>query len=142
MKRLNLLFCMGIKRLCAKLRMIKSPLEQAKIGHACDIASNAFARIAEAGSREGTPLSEVFRRFQILCLECGADAVPYLAGGAGPDGYLDVISPATDKPLSSSGDVLMLDTGLILGRLLLRFRSQLRYRCNIDDGNAICSSAI
>ncbi|MEO0362278.1 MAG: M24 family metallopeptidase [Pseudomonadota bacterium] len=60
---------------------------------------------------EGAPLSEVFRRFQRLCLEEGADFVPYLAGAAGLDGYADVISAADDRPLAS-GDVLMLDTGL------------------------------
>jgi Xaa-Pro aminopeptidase len=48
----------------------------------------------------------------MLCLEEGADWVPYLAGGAGPLGYDDVISPASDTPLSA-GDVLMLDTGLV-----------------------------
>jgi Xaa-Pro aminopeptidase len=54
----------------------------------------------------------VFRRFQMLCLEEGADWVPYLAGAAGQGGYFDVISPATDAPLAP-GDVLMLDTGAI-----------------------------
>jgi Xaa-Pro aminopeptidase len=54
----------------------------------------------------------VFRDFQRLCLEEGADWVPYLAGGAGPRGYADVISPATPVPLAT-GDVLMLDTGLV-----------------------------
>lgn len=32
-------------------------------------------------------LAQVFRRFQMLALEEGADWVPYLAGGAGPLGY-------------------------------------------------------
>jgi Xaa-Pro aminopeptidase len=45
-------------------------------------------------------------------LEAGADWVSYLAGGAGPDGYADVISPADDRPLRG-GDVLMLDTGAV-----------------------------
>jgi Xaa-Pro aminopeptidase len=49
----------------------------------------------------------------MLCLDEGADWVPYLAGGAAPGGYGDVISPATDRPLEP-GDVLMLDTGLVL----------------------------
>jgi len=38
--------------------------------------------------------------------------VPYLAGGAGQEGYDDVISPATETPLVN-GDVLMLDTGVV-----------------------------
>ena len=61
---------------------------------------------------EGREVSTVFRRFQALCLDEGADWVSYLAGGAGPGGYGDVISPAEDRPLGP-GDVLMLDTGLV-----------------------------
>ncbi|MEM6306338.1 MAG: Xaa-Pro peptidase family protein [Pseudomonadota bacterium] len=94
-----------------RLRMVKSPAETAKIRQACAIAGRAFARVPEIAA-QGTPLSQVFRRFQMLCLEEGADWVPYLAGGAGPGGYGDVISPATEVPLAA-GDVLMLDTGLV-----------------------------
>ena len=93
------------------LRQIKSGAEIAKIRHACAIAGRAFDRVPEI-ARTGTPLDQVFRHFQMLCLEEGADWVPYLAGGAGPDGYADVISPATPAPLRQ-GDVLMLDTGLV-----------------------------
>lgn len=93
------------------LRMVKSEGEIAKIRTACDIAGRAFARVGEI-AQPGAPLSDVFRRFQMLCLEEGADWVPYLAGGAGPFGYDDVISPASDTPLEA-GDVLMLDTGLV-----------------------------
>ncbi|MEP1497752.1 M24 family metallopeptidase, partial [Pseudophaeobacter sp.] len=39
-----------------------------------------------------------------------ADDVPYLVGGAGLGGYIDVISPPSRRPLQA-GDVLMLDTG-------------------------------
>lgn len=98
----------GIMR---QLRMVKSAAEVAKIENACAIAGRAFARVPEIAA-EGVPLEQVFRRFQMLCLEEGADWVPYLAGGAGPDGYADVISPATPAPLEA-GDVLMLDTGLV-----------------------------
>ena len=38
--------------------------------------------------------------------------MPYLAGGAGPEGYSDVISPAGAQTLKA-GDVLMLDTGAV-----------------------------
>lgn len=93
------------------LRMVKSEAEVAKIRTACQIAARAFARVPEIASA-GTPLDQVFRRFQILCLEEGADWVPYLAGGAEQGGYTDVISPATQTPLEP-GDVLMLDTGLV-----------------------------
>ncbi|MEP6266940.1 MAG: Xaa-Pro peptidase family protein [Paracoccaceae bacterium] len=92
-------------------RAVKSDAEIDKISAACATAGRAFERVPEI-ARLGTPLSDVFRRFQMLCLEEGADWVPYLAGGAGPGGYRDVISPATDHSLAA-GDVLMLDTGLI-----------------------------
>ncbi|MCR8546470.1 Xaa-Pro peptidase family protein [Salipiger sp. P9] len=94
-----------------RLRMVKSPAEIACISRACAIAGRAFARVPEI-ARAGVPLSGVFRRFQMLCLEEGADWVPYLAGAAAQGGYADVISPATEAPLTE-GDVLMLDTGLV-----------------------------
>ena len=94
-----------------KLRLVKSAAEVAKIETACAIAGRAFQRVPEIAAA-GVPLERVFRDFQRLCLEEGADWVPYLAGGTGPLGYDDVISPATDAPLQS-GAVLMLDTGLV-----------------------------
>jgi len=93
------------------LRLIKSPAEIAKIRHAAEIAGRAFDRVSEIAAI-GTPLSVVHRKFQMLCLEEGADWVPYLAGACEPGGYGDVISPATDAPIAQ-GDVLMLDTGLV-----------------------------
>ncbi|WP_170381332.1 M24 family metallopeptidase [Ruegeria atlantica] len=93
------------------LRMVKSPAEIAKIETACAIAGRAFQRVPEIAT-EGANLDEVFRRFQMLCLEEGADWVPYLAGGAEQGGYTDVISPARATALKP-GDVLMLDTGLV-----------------------------
>lgn len=93
------------------LRMAKSKAEIEKVTMACQIAGRAFARVPEIAT-EGVPLDQVFRKFQMVCLEEGADWVPYLAGGAGQTGYGDVISPAKPDPLSQ-GDVLMLDTGLV-----------------------------
>lgn len=93
------------------LRMVKSAAEVDKIETACTIAGRAFARVPEIASA-GVPLERVFRQFQMLCLDEGADWVPYLSGGAEQGGYGDVISPATPTPLAS-GDVLMLDTGLV-----------------------------
>ncbi|MBO9445271.1 Xaa-Pro peptidase family protein [Ruegeria sp. R14_0] len=93
------------------LRTVKSPAEITKIETACAIAGRAFKRVPEIAG-EGIALEAVFRRFQMLCLEEGADWVPYLAGGAEQGGYTDVISPATDA-LLQQGDVLMLDTGLV-----------------------------
>lgn len=93
------------------LRMVKSEAEIALISNACAIADRAFARAPEI-ARTGIPLAKVFQQFQRLCLDEGADWVPYLAGASDPGGYSDVISPATDKPLDT-GDILMLDTGLV-----------------------------
>ena len=93
------------------LRLVKSEAEIEKIKTACQIATRAFDRVPEI-ARIGQPLAPVFRDFQRLCLDEGADWVPYLAGAAAPGGYGDVISPADDRPLEA-GDVLMLDTGLV-----------------------------
>jgi Xaa-Pro aminopeptidase len=115
LKRLESLLPRG--QLCSdaqitrRLRLVKSEAEIAKIRMATAIADRAFDRVHEIAST-GTALSAVFRNFQRLCLEEGADWVPYLAGGAGTGGYGDVISPASDAPLCR-GDVLMLDTGLV-----------------------------
>ncbi|MBW4963123.1 Xaa-Pro peptidase family protein [Sulfitobacter sp. CW3] len=95
----------------ARLRAVKSDAEISKIETACTIAGRAFARVPQIAA-QGRALSAVFRDFQRLLLEEGADWVPYLAGGADRDGYGDVISPAADRPLAQ-GDVLMLDTGAV-----------------------------
>ena len=94
-----------------KLRMTKTNEEIDKIEKACRIAEKAFQRVPEIAF-ENVNLDEVFRKFQILCLEAGADWVPYLAGGADTEGYDDVISPAKVAPLKKR-DILMLDTGLV-----------------------------
>tara|TARA_R110002012_G_scaffold106871_8_gene248345 strand:- start:11662 stop:12807 length:1146 start_codon:yes stop_codon:yes gene_type:complete len=113
----------------ARLRAIKSVSEIEKIERACSIAGRAFARVPEIAT-EQRPLSSVFRDFQRLLLEEGADWVPYLAGGAGPNGYGDVISPATDAPLQR-GDILMLDTGAVYDG----------YFCDFDRNFAIATSS-
>lgn len=109
----------------AQLRAVKSDAEIAKIENACAIAGRAFARVPEI-AQQGTALSAVFRGFQALLLQEGADWVPYLAGGAEADGYGDVISPASDVPLAT-GDVLMLDTGAVFDG----------YFCDYDRNYAI-----
>ena len=101
----------GDATITRRLRMVKSEAEIGKIRHAAGIANRAFDNVPEHVAA-GMPLADVFRRFQMLCLEEGADWVPYLAGAADVGGYADVISPATDTPLAM-GDVLMLDTGLV-----------------------------
>ena len=94
-----------------RVREIKSEAEIAKIRAACAVADRAFARVPEMAA-PGRGLDAVFRDFQIALLEEGADWVSYVAGGAGPGGYGDVISPAGTTPLAP-GDVLMLDTGSV-----------------------------
>lgn len=97
--------------LVSRLRSIKSEAEIARIGAACATAGRAFDRLGDKVGR-GMPLDAVFRKFRMLCLDEGADKIPYLAGAAGQGGYMDVISPAGPIPLRD-GDVLMLDTGLM-----------------------------
>ena len=94
-----------------RVREIKSEAEITKIRATCGVAGRTFARVPEfAGT--GRPLDDVFRAFQVSLLQEGADWVSYVAGGAGPNGYADVISPAASAPLVA-GDVLMLDTGAV-----------------------------
>lgn len=94
-----------------RAREIKSPAEIGKIRTTCAIATRAFARVP-AFARPGCGLDAIFRAFQIALLEEGVDWVGYLAGGAGQEGYRDVISPAGPHPIAP-GDVLMLDTGAV-----------------------------
>jgi len=94
-----------------RTREIKSEDEIRAIRKVCEVADRALSRVPEIAGA-GVPLSRIFRDFQGLLLQEGADWVPYLAGGAGQGGYGDVISPASDKPLTQ-GDVLMLDTGAV-----------------------------
>ncbi|MDZ7712137.1 MAG: Xaa-Pro peptidase family protein [Rhodovibrio sp.] len=91
------------------LRLIKSPAEVAKIAHVCDMVSAVFADLPEF-LHAGVVEREAFRRFKIACLQAGVDDIPYLVGGAGPGGLSDIISPPSDRPLST-GDLFMLDTG-------------------------------
>ena len=94
-----------------RVREVKSEAEVERIRAACAVADRAFAAVPEF-ARAGRPLERVFRDFQIALLDAGADWVSYVAGGAGPGGYGDVISPADARPLAP-GDVLMLDTGAV-----------------------------
>ncbi|MEM9320171.1 MAG: Xaa-Pro peptidase family protein [Pseudomonadota bacterium] len=94
-----------------RTREIKSPAEIEKLRRVCAIAGASFAALEEIVA-VGRPLASVFRDFQKLLLQNGADWVSYLAGAAGRDGYLDVIAPASEVPLAA-GDVMMLDTGAV-----------------------------
>ncbi|MGB7306783.1 MAG: Xaa-Pro peptidase family protein [Burkholderiaceae bacterium] len=97
--------------LIKELRLIKSEAEIGKISRAAEIASNAFDKASELFYVE-QPMVDAFRAFKIECLKQGADDIVYLAGGAGPGGYDDIISMPTTRPLAT-GDVLMLDTGVM-----------------------------
>ncbi len=94
-----------------RVREIKSELEIDAIRAACAVADRAFGRVPDIVAGAGS-LAVVFRRFQAALLDEGADWVSYLAGGAGPDGYGNVIAPAGPAPLQP-GDILMLDTGAV-----------------------------
>jgi len=94
-----------------RVREVKSATEIDRIRDICAVADRAFDRVPQIAGA-GVPLDQVFRDFQIALLKEGADWVPYLAGGAGPGGYGDVISPADTRALEA-GDVLMLDTGAV-----------------------------
>jgi len=111
--------------LVRRVREVKSAAEIERIRAICGVGTRAFDRVPLI-ARAGVGLDQVFRDFQIALLEEGADWVPYLAGGAGPGGYGDVISPASSRPLEV-GDVLMLDTGAV----------KAGYFCDFDRNFAI-----
>lgn len=94
-----------------RTREIKSEAEIARIRTTCSLAGAAFDDIAEM-AHPGVSVAKIFRDFQAALLRHGADWVSYVAGGAGPAGYGDVIAPADDIALQN-GDVLMLDTGAV-----------------------------
>lgn len=108
-----------------RVREVKTQVEIDQIATACAIAGAAFAGMPDR-LRAGQTVADAFRAFQVALLEAGADWVRYVAGGAGPDGYGDVISPAGPAPLRA-GDVLMLDTGAVAGG----------YFCDFDRNYAI-----
>ena len=91
---------------------MKSAAEIEKIRHACAVAGRAFARFGEI-LRPGTTKAELFRGYQRLALEEGADFVPYIAAGNGEWGYGDIIAPADSSEIRA-GEVVMLDTGVIV----------------------------
>lgn len=112
-------------QLIRDVRAIKSEHEIDKIRYACSIASDAFELVPTydlAGRNE----IDLFRQFKMSCLELGADDCAYLVGASGPDGYTDVISPASTRQLQG-GDVFILDTGCIWDG----------YHCDFDRNFAI-----
>ena len=116
-------------KIIKKVRLIKSEKEIFILKNICSVANRSFDR-ANRLFFSGQPLNEAFREFKIALLEEGAEEVPYLVGGAGRDGYVDVISPPSSKPLEN-GDILMLDTGSTLKG----------YFCDFDRNWAIGSAS-
>ena len=94
-----------------KVRMVKSPAEQAKLRYICGIVADVFEHVPE-WLRPGMPLDACFRRFKMDALERGVDDVSYLVGAAGAGGYDDIIAPPTSTPVAA-GDVVMFDTGCV-----------------------------
>ncbi len=107
------------------LRMVKSDAEIAKTAHICAIASRTFDKVDRL-LHAGQPLVAAFKAFKVECLLQGADDVPYLVGGADQGGYIDVISPPSDRPLQR-GDIVMMDTGSVFDG----------YFCDFDRNYAI-----
>ena len=94
-----------------KIRMVKSPAEQAKLRYICGIVADVFAHVPE-WLRPGMPLDACFRQFKMDALERGVDDVSYLVGAAGAGGYDDIIAPPTSTPVAAA-DVVMFDTGCV-----------------------------
>ena len=110
-------------------RSVKSAAEIDKIRHACAVTGRAFDRLDEV-LNVGTTMAQLFRGFQQLCLDEGADFVTYVAGGTGTWGYNNVIGPADEATVIEAGDVVMLDTGVIVDG----------YFCDYDRNFAVAQS--
>jgi Xaa-Pro dipeptidase len=111
------------------LRLVKSPLEIAKIAHVCDLVSNAFVAAPKLFTTGQSDI-DAFRAFKTECLRQGVDDVSYLVGGAGSGGYGDIISPPSGR-LLAPGDVLILDTGCVYDG----------YFCDFDRNYAIAHAS-
>ena len=92
-------------------RMVKSEAEIKKIAHVCAIASDSFEALP-GFVRIGDTERQAFAKMRIDLLQRGADDVPYLVGGSGPEGTASVIEQPGNRVLSS-GEVMMLDTGAV-----------------------------
>jgi len=90
-------------------RLVKSPLEVAKVGAACEAMSRAYdilPSVVRAGMTE-VQLCNVVKR---LFLEQGADDAPYVICRSGPGSYSDIIGHPTGRALQD-GDLLIIDSG-------------------------------
>lgn len=92
-----------------EIRMVKTEAEIERIRRICRIAGEAYAALparVEIGDTE----REVCRRLRADLVERGADAIPYIAGAAGPGGVPEIIGSPGDRRLQA-GDLLFIDTG-------------------------------
>ena len=91
------------------LRNIKSTEEIAKIRFVCELTSDSFETLPNT-LKAGQSERESCRRMLIDLINRGADSVPYLVAGSGPNGYESIIMGPTER-IIKSGDVLIIDTG-------------------------------
>jgi Xaa-Pro dipeptidase len=104
------------------LRLVKSPLEVARVKHTCAIASAAFSLLphrlhalrATKLVLEG--LTEVSEReardaLRMMMVEFGADDTAYVMAQSGQGGYDNIVLEPSDDPLKP-GAVLIIDTGI------------------------------
>ncbi len=90
-------------------RMIKSELEIDKIRAVCELASASFKALPEL-IHTGMSEREICRQMRLDLIRRGADSVPYLVAGSGPDGYDSIIMGPNDH-CTTAGDLMIIDTG-------------------------------
>ena len=100
-----------VSREVLHLRSLKSAAEINRVAHICGVTSNAFAELPNF-ARIGMTEREVVAAFRMELLRQGADHSPFIVSSSGPDGYDDIIMGPTDR-LIESGDVLIIDTGIV-----------------------------
>jgi Xaa-Pro dipeptidase len=110
-----------------EIRMIKTDAEIRRIRHICALAAGAYAALPDRIER-GETVRDACRRFGADLFGRGADAIPYLAGVAGPGGVPQIIGAPGDRRLDD-GDILFIDTGATFDG----------YFCDFDRNYAVAS---
>jgi Xaa-Pro aminopeptidase len=95
--------------LIARVRMVKSHLEVARIRHIGSIASACFQELPELVN-SCTTVRDFCRQLEAKLILRGADKTPYLVGEAGNGGYETIMMGPNDHRLRE-GDILFIDTG-------------------------------
>lgn len=106
-------------RLLLKLRVMKSPAEQAIQKQLCKFQSDALDRVPHI-LKAGMTEKEACRAARIELMKAGADRTPYMACRSGPGGYTDIVGSATDRKLRE-GDVMIIDAGTMLDGYMCDF---------------------